>query len=312
MSAFTASPGALRLFLVSIVARLPLAMLTIGVLVHVEGATGSFAVAGLASGALAVAQGIGGPLLGRLVDRRGQTAVLAVSALVAGAALAGVAALPADAPVAALLACCALLGAATPPVPACTRALLPLLVRDPDALRGAYAVDSAAVELTWISGPPIVLLMGAAWSTGAALTIAGALLVGSTLLFAAAPASREWRPDEATASGGPNLSALRSSGIRTLTIVLGGAGARCSGRRRSPSPPRPTASATRRPPVRCSGCGAWAVCSAGWPRHAPAAGRAPVRVSRCCSPASGPGIWRSRRRPDRLSRSVRRSCSPGR
>ena len=93
MSAFTASPAASRLFVISIVARLPLAMLTIGMLVHVESATGSFAAAGLASGVLAVAQGVGGPLLGRVVDRRGQTATLVASASVCGAALVAVATL---------------------------------------------------------------------------------------------------------------------------------------------------------------------------------------------------------------------------
>lgn len=222
MSALTSSPAAFRLFVVSIIARLPLAMLTIGMLVHVEEASGSFAVAGLACGTLAVAQGIGGPLLGRLVDRRGQTTVLVVSALVAGAALVAVAALPADAPLAALLALAAVLGASTPPVAACMRTLLPVVVRSRDDLRAAYAVDSAAVELTWISGPPLVLLVGATWSTGAAMTVAGTLLVGSTLLFAAAPASRSWRGDGSGASVG--RGAIRSAGVRTLALVLGGAG----------------------------------------------------------------------------------------
>lgn len=218
MSALTSSPAALRLFAVSIAARLPLAMLTIGMLVHVEAATESFAIAGLACGTLAVAQGIGGPLLGRLVDRRGQTAVLVVSALVAGAALAAVAALPADAPLAALLALAAVLGASTPPVAACMRALLPVVVRSSGDLRAAYAVDSAAVELTWISGPPLVLLVGAVWSTGAALTVAGALLVGSTLLFAAASASRSWRGDGSAAP-----TARTGTGLALLLASLAGA-----------------------------------------------------------------------------------------
>ncbi len=63
MSTFTSSPAALRLFGISIAARLPLAMLTIGVLVHVQGHTGSFAMAGMAAGALAITQGVGGPWL---------------------------------------------------------------------------------------------------------------------------------------------------------------------------------------------------------------------------------------------------------
>jgi MFS family permease len=222
MSAFASSPAALRLFVISIVARLPLAMLTIGMLVHVEAATGSFTAAGLAAGILAVAQGIGGPLLGRLADRRGQTAVLAGSAATAGGALLAVAALPADTPPAVLMALAAVLGAGTPPIPACVRALIPVVVRDPDALRGAYAVDSAAVELTWVAGPPLVLALGAAASTGAALAIAGGLLVGATMLFAATPASRGWRaePVEARVGG----CALRSPGVLTLALVLAGAG----------------------------------------------------------------------------------------
>jgi len=218
MPAIATSP----VFAASILARLPLAMLTIGTLVHVERLTDSFAAAGAVAGTLAVAQGVGGPALGRLVDRRGQTTVLAISAAVAATALAALAALPAGAPLGALLALAALLGFATPPTGACMRALLPDLVPDPDALRGAYAVDSAAVELTWISGPPLVLLAGAFWSTGAALALAGAILAASTLLFAAAPASRAWRPAPRgdRAPGG----ALRSPGVRTLVLVLGSAG----------------------------------------------------------------------------------------
>jgi len=218
MPAIATSP----VFTASIAARLPLAMLTIGILVHVERLTDSFAAAGLVAATLAVAQGVGGPALARLVDRRGQTAVLLSSALVAAAALAATAALPAGAPLGALLALAAVLGFATPPVGACMRALLPGLAGDADSLRSAYAVDSAAVELTWISGPPLVLLTGAAWSTGAALTVAGVILLASTALFAAAPASRAWRPTPAGSRA--RGCALRSAGVRTLALVLGCAG----------------------------------------------------------------------------------------
>ena len=53
------------LFGLSIVARLPMAMLSIGLLVHTQAATGEYAPAGLVAGAFALAQGLGGPLLGR-------------------------------------------------------------------------------------------------------------------------------------------------------------------------------------------------------------------------------------------------------
>src|SRR3978361_2380965 len=104
MASLRSCPGVLRLASISIVARLPTAMLSIGLLVHVRHLTGSFAPAGMVAGAFAASLGIGGPLLGRLVDRGGQTKVLLTGALVAGAALVGIAALPAHAPVAVLVA----------------------------------------------------------------------------------------------------------------------------------------------------------------------------------------------------------------
>jgi len=218
MPAIATSP----VFTASILARLPLAMLTIGMLVHVQQRTGSYAAAGLVSGSLAVAQGAGGPALGRLVDRRGQTAVLLAAALISGAALAITALLPAGAPLGALVVLAAVIGFATPPVGPCMRALLPGMVDGPDAQRKAYAVDSAAVELTWVSGPPLVLFAGTLLSTGAALIVAGAVMTVSTALFASTRASRAWRPETATETkaGG----AMRSAGVRTLVIALGGAG----------------------------------------------------------------------------------------
>jgi MFS family permease len=78
---------------VSIVARVPLAMLSLAVLVHAIHLTGSYGAAGVVSGAYAGSLGLGAPLLGRLVDRRGQTAVLLVSAGACMAALGALAAL---------------------------------------------------------------------------------------------------------------------------------------------------------------------------------------------------------------------------
>src|SRR3954470_9501024 len=175
--------GANRLFALSIVARLPVAMLSIGLLVHTERASGSYAVAGLVAGALALAQGVGGPLLGRAVDRRGQTLVLVAAALVCAGAVVVSAVLPSGAPVALRVALAIAAGAALPPVGACLRTLLAMLVAK-DGLRGAYATDAAASELCWVAGPPIVLGVGAAASTGAALAAAGVLLGVSTAAFA--------------------------------------------------------------------------------------------------------------------------------
>jgi MFS family permease len=205
------------LFGLSIIARLPLPMLSIGLLVHAERLTGSFAAAGVVSAVFAAALGVGGPLLGRVVDRRGHAPVLVPAAIVAGAALAATATLPAGTPLWALIALAAVLGLSVPPVGASVRTLLPGLVGE-SAVQAAYATEATAVELTFIAGPPLVLLAGAAWSTGAALGAAGALLVIATIAFAAHRDSRAWRP--APVARRPRGGSLHSTGMRTLVLAL--------------------------------------------------------------------------------------------
>jgi MFS family permease len=222
MLSLAPSPGARRLLFVSIVARLPLAVLSIALLVHTEHLTGSFASAGLVTAAYAVALGVGGPLLGGLVDRRGQTGVLLASATAAAALLVATALLPAGVALPVPLALATGIGLATPPVGACLRALLPSLLADRDALRSAYALEASASELTWVFGPPLALAVGALWSTGAALAAGGLVLFAATAAFAAEPASRGARP--VARAERPRGGALRIPALRTLVLVMGAVG----------------------------------------------------------------------------------------
>src|SRR5688500_6410895 len=223
MPAIASAPGALRLFSLSILARVPLTMLSIALLVHAHHLTGSFAAAGIVAGAYAVALAVGGPVLGQLVDRRGQTAALLASAAASAGLLVAVAALPADAPFLALVGLAAAIGLATPPLGACLRTLLPGLLPDAGAVHAAYAVEATASELTWVSGPPLALGLGALWSSGGALLFAAAVLLIGTAAFAAQPASRTWQPDHGVArTRGGSLSA---PAMRTLVIVLVAVGA---------------------------------------------------------------------------------------
>jgi predicted MFS family arabinose efflux permease len=206
------------LFATSIIARLPLEMISIALVVHTQRLTGSFAVAGIVTGGYAVALGIGGPFLGQLVDRRGPTGVLVASSTIAAALLVAIGVLPTGAPPVALVALAAGVGFATPPVGACLRTQIPALTPDPDALGSAYAFEASMVELTWIVGPPLALCAGALWSTGAVLALAGVVMVLATVAFAAQLASRGWRP--APRERRRNAGSLRSPAMRTLVIVL--------------------------------------------------------------------------------------------
>jgi predicted MFS family arabinose efflux permease len=207
-----------RLFATSILARLPLAMLSVGLLVQAQHLTHSFAAAGAVSGAYAIGLGVGGPLLGRAVDRRGQTLVLLASATAAAALLVGIALQPVGASLGVLVALAAGIGLAEPPVGACLRSQLPALLSDPSAVRAAFALEASVVELTYIFGPPLALCIGALWSAGAALAAGGVVLLLATVAFAAQPASRSWgaQPAQRITREG----ALRLPGMRTLVIVM--------------------------------------------------------------------------------------------
>ena len=199
----------------STVAQLPLAAVGIGLLVHVRQVTGSYGAAGLASGVFAAAAGIAAPSLGRVADRRGRRRTLSASAAVSSFALALVAVAPTSLPIGVLFLLTAVAGSATPPIAACMRSILPEIV-DAGAVRSIFAIESSALELTFISGPPLALAIGSVWSPRAALAACAIVLLLATLAFArtglldAAPARTDCRA----------CRAMSSAAIRTLVAAL--------------------------------------------------------------------------------------------
>jgi MFS family permease len=216
-------PGATALLGSSIIARLPLAMFSIALLVHAQQVTGSFAVAGVVSGAYAISSAISAPLLGGLVDRCGQTRVLVCGSTLTALVLLTNGMLPSSAPAGLLIPLGAGAGMFTPPLAACVRTLLPAIVADPSGLRALFAFESTVLELTFVLGPPLALGVGALWSTGAALVLSGLVMLLGTLAFAAQPASRRWRPEPEVRR--PRGGSLRSPAMRTLVLILFGIGA---------------------------------------------------------------------------------------
>lgn len=221
-SPLLAGPDGRTLLASSLLARLPLAMLSITILVHVERLTGSFAIAGVACSADAICGALASPVLGRLVDRRGQTAVLVTGALLTAVALIGMGLLRPGTPPALLIALAGVGGVATPPVGACVRTLLPAIVSRPAELPGLFALESTLLEVTFVLGPPLALFLAATWSTGAALVACGLLMTAGTLAFATRRASRSWRPDPSVARS--RSGSLRAAAIRVLVIVDLGTG----------------------------------------------------------------------------------------
>jgi MFS family permease len=192
-------------------------MFSVSLLVHAQRLTGSFAVAGMVSGAYAVCGALAAPVLGRLIDRRGQAGVLVASAAFSAALLIAIALVGTGVTPLVLVLLAGGAGLSTPPVEACVRTLLPGLVRHESELDTLYALESTVLELTFVLGPPLALGAGALWSTGAALIMGAAVLLVGTVVFCVQPASRRWRPQRELRR--PVAGALRSGPIRALVAI---------------------------------------------------------------------------------------------
>jgi MFS family permease len=210
--------------LASLVGRLSSGTGPLALVLFVQDATGSFAAAGAASAATALANGLLAPLRGRLVDRYGQRRCLPPLALSFAVALVGVVAVARPGPgrVAATVVLAAAAGATVPPLSASMRVLWVSLVGRGPELQTAYALDAVLEELLFVVGPLLAGTIAAAVDPAAGLlTAAGLALVGTTG-FVVSPVSRAWSGSQAGPAGW--AGAMASRGMRTLALALAGVG----------------------------------------------------------------------------------------
>lgn len=227
-------PGARMLLVGSILGRLPVGMAPLLLVLLVQRSTGSYAAAGIASAAYAVANAVVGPVLGRLADRFRPAPVLVGTALawpVAAVAVLAAAAAGAAAPV--FWAVSALLGACLPPLTATVRSVWAELTSEPETVRlreSALALETTAFELVFVLGPMVVGALAVVTEPAVSLVVAAVLAFGGTLAVASGRATRAWRPEPgraparglgpAVALGMPLLLAV-SSGLAFAFGVVG-------------------------------------------------------------------------------------------
>lgn len=211
-------------FPVAFLARLPLAMLTIGALTLVTSITGSYAQGGFAAGAVGLGAAVGGPLLGFLADRIGQRPLLlgaaVVNPLMILAVLFTAAQLPAGGPLAPVLAASFAMGASGAQVGPLARVRwMAMTARDRSGreLGTALSYESMADELSFVLGPALVGLLAAAVAPWLPLVLAA--VISGTMVTAFAlhrsaetvvPARR--RPDRTRAGTQPAGQARPSAG----------------------------------------------------------------------------------------------------
>jgi MFS family permease len=219
-AAILRAPHVARLMTSALVARMPIGIDALAIVLFLRERTGSYAQAGIVAAAFALGGGAGAPISGRLVDRFGQRRVLLPLALAHAAGLGALVGLGvAGAPLAALIAAAVAGGAAIPPISAVLRPLWPgLRQADPGLIPAAYALDSVLIELVFVVGPLLTALATAVLSPVAALVVGCVMVIAGTVAFAAAEPSRAWRP-EPREPDRSRLGALASPGVRTLVVA---------------------------------------------------------------------------------------------
>jgi MFS family permease len=212
------APQVGRQFAAGLLGRLPYGMTVLATVLALRHFGFSYAEVGVVSGAWGLATGAAAPLLGRSVDRLGQTRVLVWTACVCASAQAALlAAAASEASAAALAGLAVVAGAASPPIGPCMRALWPGLAGS-ERLDTAFTLDALQLELIFIVGPVLATALATSLSPQVAFATSTAFQAGGALAFASAPASRAWRPE--SQPDRPRRSALSARGIRVLVASL--------------------------------------------------------------------------------------------
>src|SRR4051794_16225841 len=213
-------PHVAPLIAATLIARFPIGINALALILYLRHATGSYAVAGVVAGGLAAGSGVGAPVQGRLVDRFGQRRVLVPLAVIHAAALGSVVGLAElGAPTPALVACSVAAGFAIPPTSSVLRSMWPALLGDrPELITTAYALDSVLIELIFILGPLLTAVIAATMSPAAALIVSAVSVMIGTITFTAQPPSRDIRPDPDGHAAAGRFGALASPGVRSLVL----------------------------------------------------------------------------------------------
>lgn len=180
-----ATPGALRFEAAGLLARMPISMVGLAIVLLVVAHTGSYGQAGVISASYMVATAISSPILGRLADTHGQALVLGCGAVgftigIVGLTVAVDSGWPTPVPHAFAF----VSGATLTPVGAFVRARWTHALHAADPLHTAYSLEAVLDETIFISGPVIVTVLATQVSGAAAMAAVVVIAVAGGLWLA--------------------------------------------------------------------------------------------------------------------------------
>lgn len=179
-----ALPGALKFSLAGLIARMPIAILGLGIVLFIQGETGSYELAGLVTSVFMVVQAVTNPLIARLVDAHGQSRVMVPIVCVHLVALVGLLA-------AVLLGwwfgfvflLAGIAGATVGSLGSLVRARWNALVQNSRQLDTAFSWEAVADEFLFVSGPVAVTALATLWFAPAGVLLSGMATAVGALLF---------------------------------------------------------------------------------------------------------------------------------
>lgn len=154
-------PGTALFSATGIVARMPMSMLGVGIVLLVSEATGSYGVAGAVSAVQLVAAAVVAIPIGRLIDRWGQARVIVPAVTSFGLALTMLCvSVQQDWPRVTTYLFAVAVGVSFPPVGSCVRARWShAMAGEPRMLQTAFALEAVADEIVFMVGPILVTVL---------------------------------------------------------------------------------------------------------------------------------------------------------
>lgn len=217
-------------FLAATIARLPISMAPLGILLLVQSEREAYSLAGFVTGAFAIGSAVGTPLWGRAMDRFGQVRVVLPTSVVSASltvllALATIGGLPIPGLIAISLGAGLSFSPVTPAMRAAWRTVFP----DPKSRRVAFALDATSIELIFVGGPLLLSALLALTAPVVPLLVTAACMAVGGVAYCRTDAARRSRPatpqpgdlgDPAAENVRTHRSALTVPGVAVVLFVM--------------------------------------------------------------------------------------------
>ena len=215
--------GAWRFSLAGFILRLPMSLVGISTILLVKAEYGNYTLAGAVSAANMIALAVGAPILARLVDTRGQRAVMGPSFTISALSLVGLVVTALMTGPAVLLFLFAVVAGATWGAPgALVRSRWMKTVDNQRQLPTAYALEAAVDEFAFIIGPIMATMLGTLVSPASGLVLSIAFLTVGGFLFLSQTSSE---PEPAARVKGERMpSVMLNPVVIVLALTYVGAG----------------------------------------------------------------------------------------